>query len=69
MITAAFIDYLVAGLPGAVIAAAAIFTPIWLGAVLTGRWSLRHRDNPRSRRSSPAQPPLPAAACPAPWSC
>ena len=45
MITAAFIGYLVAGLPGAVIATTAIFTPIWLGVVLPGRWFLRHRDN------------------------
>lgn len=45
VITAAFIGYLVAGLPGAVIATAAIFTPIWLGVVLPGRWFIRHRDN------------------------
>ena len=45
VITAAFIGYLVAGLPGAVIATTAIFTPIWLGVVLPGRWFIRHRDN------------------------
>jgi chromate transporter len=27
--------------------AAAIFTPIWLGVVLPGRWFLRHRHNPQ----------------------
>jgi chromate transporter len=47
VITAAFIGYLVAGFPGAVIAAVAIFTPIWLGVVLPGRWFIRHRDNPQ----------------------
>ena len=68
VITAAFIGYLVAGLPGSVIAPAAIFTPIWLGVVLPGRWFIRHRDNPRSRRSSQAPPPRPAGHCPARWS-
>jgi chromate transporter len=47
VITAAFIGYLVAGFPGAVIATVAIFTPIWLGVVLPGRWFIRHRDNPQ----------------------
>jgi chromate transporter len=47
VITAAFIGYLVAGLPGAIIATIAIFTPIWLGVVLPGRWFLRHRHNPQ----------------------
>ncbi len=46
VITAAFIGYLVAGFPGAVIATVAIFTPIWLGVVLPGRWFIRHRHNP-----------------------
>ena len=47
VITAAFIGYLVAGFPGALIATVAIFTPIWLGVVLPGRWFIRHRDNPQ----------------------
>jgi chromate transporter len=47
VITAAFIGYLTAGLPGAVIATAAIFTPIWLGVVVPGRWFIRHRGNPQ----------------------
>lgn len=45
VITAGFIGYLVAGLPGAVIATVGIFTPIYLAVVLPGRWFIRHRDN------------------------
>jgi Chromate transporter len=45
VITAGFIGYLVAGLPGAVIATVAIFTPIYLAVVIPGRWFIRHRDN------------------------
>ncbi|MDT5320030.1 MAG: chromate transporter, partial [Mycobacterium sp.] len=44
-----FIGYLVAGLPGAIVATIAIFTPIYLGVVVPGRWFLRHRDNPQIR--------------------
>jgi len=47
VITAAFIGYLVKGLAGALVATAAIFTPIYLGVVLPGRWFLRHTDNPQ----------------------
>jgi len=47
VITAGFIGYLVAGLPGAVVATVGIFTPIYLGVVIPGRWFLRHRDNPQ----------------------
>jgi chromate transporter len=46
VITAAFIGYVVAGLPGAVISAVAIFTPIYLGVVIPGRWFIRHRQDP-----------------------
>jgi len=49
VITAGFIGYLVAGLPGAIVASVAIFTPIYLGVVVPGRWFLRHRDNPQIR--------------------
>jgi chromate transporter len=49
VITAAFIGYLVAGLAGAGIATAAIFTPIYLGVVIPGPWFIRHRDHPRGR--------------------
>src|SRR5207248_9102002 len=47
VITAAFIGYLVAGLPGAAVATVAIFTPIYLGVVVPGPWFVRHRDNPQ----------------------
>ena len=39
--------YLVAGLAGAVVSTVAIFTPIYLGVVVPGRWFVRHRDNPQ----------------------
>lgn len=45
VITATFIGYLVGGLAGAVIATVGIFTPIYLGVVLPGRWFVTHRDN------------------------
>lgn len=45
VITAGFIGYLVAGLPGAVTATVAIFIPIYLAVVVPGRWFIRHRDN------------------------
>jgi chromate transporter len=45
VITATFIGYLTAGWPGAIVATVAIFTPIFLGVVLPGRWFIRHRDN------------------------
>ncbi|MER7003800.1 chromate efflux transporter [Dactylosporangium sp. NPDC000555] len=47
VITATFIGYLVAGWQGAIIATVAIFTPIFLGVVVPGRWFIRHRDNPQ----------------------
>jgi chromate transporter len=49
VISAGFIGYLVAGLPGAIVSALAIFTPIYLGIVVPGRWFLRHRDNAQLR--------------------
>jgi chromate transporter len=49
VITAGFSGYLVAGLSGAIVASVAIFTPIYLGVVVPGRWFLRHRDNPQIR--------------------
>jgi len=45
VITATFIGYLTAGLPGALIATIAIFTPIYLGVAIPGRWFVRHRDH------------------------
>ena len=45
VITAGFIGYLVAGPLGAAVATVTIFTPIYLGVVVPGRWFVRHRDN------------------------
>lgn len=45
VITAAFIGYLVGGFAGAGIATLAIFTPIYLGVVIPGKWFIRHQDN------------------------
>jgi chromate transporter len=47
VITATFIGYLVAGLPGAIVATVAIFIPIYLGVAIPGPWFVRHRDNPQ----------------------
>ncbi len=47
VITAAFIGYLVGGFVGAAIATVAIFTPIYLGVVVPGRWFIRHQDHPQ----------------------
>jgi chromate transporter len=41
VITATFIGYLA----GAIVATVAIFTPIYLGVVIPGRWFIRHRAN------------------------
>ncbi|HEY4411094.1 MAG TPA: chromate efflux transporter [Acidimicrobiia bacterium] len=49
VITATFIGYLVAGVVGAVVATVAIFTPIYLGVVVPGRWFIRHREKPEMR--------------------
>jgi chromate transporter len=69
VITAAFIGYLVAGFPGAVIATAAIFTPIWLGSCCPAAGSSATATTRRSRRSSKARLPPQAAPCQARWSC
>jgi len=45
VITAAFIGYLVGGFTGAAIATVAIFTPIYLGVVIPGRWFIHHQEN------------------------
>jgi chromate transporter len=47
VITATFIGYLVAGLPGAIVATIAIFIPIYGGVVIPGPWFVRHKDNPQ----------------------
>jgi chromate transporter len=63
VITAGFIGYLVAGLSGAIVASVAIFTPIYLGVVVPGRWFLRHRDNPQIRAFVSAPPPPRQVPC------
>jgi len=45
VITVAFIGYLVAGLPGSVVAAVGIFLPVYVFTVLPAPWFKRHRDN------------------------
>src|SRR5438477_2447977 len=49
VITAAFIGYLVGGLPGAIAAGLGIFTPIYFGVVIPGRWFIRNREDRRVR--------------------
>ncbi|MHB8510625.1 MAG: chromate efflux transporter [Actinomycetota bacterium] len=46
VIAAAFIGFLVAGFTGALIASVGIFTPIYLGVVVPGRWFIKHKDHP-----------------------
>ncbi|HEX8969480.1 MAG TPA: chromate efflux transporter [Chloroflexota bacterium] len=45
VITVAFIGYLVAGLPGASLAAIGIFLPVFLPVAVLSPWFKRHRDN------------------------
>lgn len=45
VITVAFIGYLVAGLPGATLAAVGIFLPVYFFTVLPAPWFARHREN------------------------
>jgi chromate transporter len=45
VITATFIGYLVGGVAGAAVATVAIFTPIYMGVVIPGRWFVRHQEN------------------------
>jgi len=52
VITVAFIGYLVAGLPGATLAAAGIFLPVWVFTVLPAPWFVRHRHNAQLRAFS-----------------
>ncbi len=52
VITVAFIGYLVAGLPGATLAAIGIFLPVWVLTVIPAPWFVRHRNNPQLRAFS-----------------
>jgi chromate transporter len=47
VITVAFIGYLVAGVPGAVMAAIGIFLPVYIFTIIPAPWFQRHRDNPQ----------------------
>jgi chromate transporter len=47
VITVAFVGYLVAGLPGAVMASIGIFLPVYVFTILPAPWFKRHRDNPQ----------------------
>jgi chromate transporter len=49
VITAAFVGFIVAGLPGATVASLAVFLPAYLLVVLPGRWFLRYKDEPSVR--------------------
>ncbi|MHB1413742.1 MAG: chromate transporter [Chloroflexota bacterium] len=49
VITVAFIGYLVAGLPGATVAAVGIFAPVYFFTIIPAPWFKRHRDNPQLR--------------------
>ena len=49
VITVAFIGYLVADLPGAVVAAIAIFLPVYVLTIVPAPWFRRHRDNAQLR--------------------
>lgn len=49
VIMAAFIGYLAAGLPGALLAAFGVFAPVWLIDVVVGPLFLRHRRQPHVR--------------------
>ncbi|CAA9325325.1 MAG: Chromate transport protein ChrA [uncultured Chloroflexia bacterium] len=49
VITVAFIGYLVAGVPGAVVAAVAIFIPVYVLTIVPAPWFKLHRDNAQLR--------------------
>ena len=47
VITVAFIGFLVARLPGSVMAAVGIFLPVYIFTIVPAPWFKRHRDNPQ----------------------
>ena len=49
VITAAFIGFVVAGLPGAFVAGFGVFLPAYLFVVVPGRWLIRYKDAPPVR--------------------
>lgn len=46
VITAAFVGFLVAGVPGALIASAGVFLPVYLFVLFVGRYIVRYRNRP-----------------------
>ena len=48
----AFIGFLVAGIPGATLAAVGIFLPVWVLTVIPAPWFVRHRNNAQLRAFS-----------------
>ena len=52
VITVAFIGFLVAGVPGATLAASGIFLPVWVLTVIPAPWFVRHRNNLQLRAFS-----------------
>jgi chromate transporter len=52
VITVAFIGFLVAGFPGATLAAIGIFLPVWFLTVIPAPWFVRHRNNAQLRAFS-----------------
>jgi len=46
VITAAFVGYLVGGLPGSMIAAGAVFLPVYLFVLFIGRYIVKYREHP-----------------------
>jgi chromate transporter len=52
VITVAFIGFLVAGFPGATLAAIGIFLPVWVLTVIPAPWFVRHRTNAQLRAFS-----------------
>jgi chromate transporter len=52
VITVAFIGFLVAGFPGATLAAIGIFLPVWVLTVIPAPWFVRHRNNAQLRAFS-----------------
>jgi chromate transporter len=49
VITVAFIGYLVAGVPGATLAAVGIFLPVYFFTIVPAPWFRRHKDNRQLR--------------------
>jgi chromate transporter len=47
VITVAFIGYLIASLPGAIMASIGIFLPVYVFTIVPAPWFKRHRENPQ----------------------